>query len=355
MTNDKKKAFVLMPFSNELTDVYKHLICEGLNDYYEVSRADDIKSQNNILKDIVVAISTSDLIVADLTDSNPNVYYELGIAHALQKDVVLLIQDIEELPFDLRSYRVIPYSLHFAKMNNAKKELLEIAKGAFKDSIPFGNPVKDFSFQVSKSTTVSISEALNIDSDIESYGLWDHQIEMEEKFKTLMEILDNVSEILLGEVVPEISETTKLILSSADLPTKDRRNFIVKLAKCLDKFSFELSKDNERYRTVINDLGTNIEFVLVNGTSRTLEPKKEITKFISEIDAVEKGASEGRKGFSSFLQSIKDVPNMTSALTSANRNMQKEVESFIDNIDQTISMSVRARTIGRDLLSKITA
>jgi hypothetical protein len=83
---NNKTAFILMPFADEFTDVYKYLITDALQDTgYTVKRADDIKSQNNILGDIIAGIVTSDLIVADLTGANPNVYYELGIAHALNK------------------------------------------------------------------------------------------------------------------------------------------------------------------------------------------------------------------------------------------------------------------------------
>ena len=70
-------------------------------------RADDIDNQQNILNDIVKSIRSSELIVADLTDPNPNVYYELGLAHAMRKRVVLMTQDLGSMPFDLRSYRTI--------------------------------------------------------------------------------------------------------------------------------------------------------------------------------------------------------------------------------------------------------
>ena len=138
-----KKAFVLMPFAEELSDVYKYLISESLDAAgYEAKRADDILSQNNILGDIIEGIATSDLIVADLTGANPNVYYELGIAYALNKKVILLTQAIDELPFDLRSFRVVSYSIHFSKMNQAKEELIAMASEATKGNLPFGNPVK---------------------------------------------------------------------------------------------------------------------------------------------------------------------------------------------------------------------
>ncbi len=71
-----------MPFAAEFQQIYSSFIVGALQEAgYEVSRADDIVSQQNILQDVVQSTIESDLVVADLTGANPNVYYELGIAH----------------------------------------------------------------------------------------------------------------------------------------------------------------------------------------------------------------------------------------------------------------------------------
>jgi hypothetical protein len=63
-----------------------------------------------ILQDITRSIVESDVIVADITPTNPNVFYELGYAHALQKPTILLAnRQLEKLPFDIGGYRVIFY------------------------------------------------------------------------------------------------------------------------------------------------------------------------------------------------------------------------------------------------------
>ena len=91
----KPKAFVIMPFDAEAQPVYDDFICPTLGSLgFDVTRADDLLNQQNILRDILFSIESADLLVADLTDSNSNVYYELGLAHALGKPVILLGQDI---------------------------------------------------------------------------------------------------------------------------------------------------------------------------------------------------------------------------------------------------------------------
>ena len=108
MPGKRLHAFVLMPFDEELDWVYEDLIKPAFElAGFETLRADNIDSQQNILKDIVAEIAESDVVVADLTESNPNVYYELGLAHALRKQVILMSQDVGMAPFDLRSSKTV--------------------------------------------------------------------------------------------------------------------------------------------------------------------------------------------------------------------------------------------------------
>ena len=83
--------FVIMPFDTEFNAVFRDLIKNPLeNAGYKVSRADDPSGNSvfyeNIYDQIVLNLCDADYIVADLTGSNPNVTYELGIAHTLKKN-----------------------------------------------------------------------------------------------------------------------------------------------------------------------------------------------------------------------------------------------------------------------------
>jgi hypothetical protein len=152
-------AFVIMPFSKELEDFYSKIIAPTLEACeYAVERADSTLDQRNILKDIIYNIDVADLIIADITNLNPNVMYELGIAHALGKPTVMLIQDIEQAPFDLASYNLNPYSLQFNEVDKIITRLREIAVAHCNGEISFGNPVTDFA--PSKQHTVK-AEAQN--------------------------------------------------------------------------------------------------------------------------------------------------------------------------------------------------
>jgi hypothetical protein len=97
-------CFVLMPFASAFDLVYE-MIQDGLEGLMEPKRADDISGSvgGPILEKVLRGIATAELIIADLTGRNANVFYEVGIAHTRTKNVLLLTQQLADVPFDLRS------------------------------------------------------------------------------------------------------------------------------------------------------------------------------------------------------------------------------------------------------------
>lgn len=109
-TTPKPFVFVLMPFAEEFEDVYKLGIkpaCENAGAYAE--RVDEQIYTGSIIQRIYNQISKADVIVADMTGRNPNVFYEVGYAHALGKAVILLAQNKKDILFDLQDYPHIVY------------------------------------------------------------------------------------------------------------------------------------------------------------------------------------------------------------------------------------------------------
>lgn len=107
-------VFVLMPFTEPWSDyMWKEEIkptVEGIKISPLVCRrADDLFGQD-VVKDIYESILESRVIIAEITERNANVFYELGMAHTLGKDVILLTQGSEHIPFDLYRFRHCIYS-----------------------------------------------------------------------------------------------------------------------------------------------------------------------------------------------------------------------------------------------------
>lgn len=104
----KPFVFVLMPFASEFDDIYRYGIkkaCEDQGCYCE--RVDEQMFDGTILDRIYNQISRADVVVADMTGKNPNVFYEAGFAHGLKKRVILLTQNEADIPFDLKHLSLI--------------------------------------------------------------------------------------------------------------------------------------------------------------------------------------------------------------------------------------------------------
>lgn len=124
VTTPKPFVFVLMPFDSEFDDIYKVGIkpaCEEAGAYCE--RVDEQIYEGSILNRIYNQIDKADIIVADMSNRNPNVFYETGYAHALGKNVILLTQNSSDIPFDLKHYNHIIYDskIHYLKTQLSRR------------------------------------------------------------------------------------------------------------------------------------------------------------------------------------------------------------------------------------------
>ncbi len=103
-------VFVLMPFNEELEPIYlNHILPLGDELGVSIRRADDKLWAGPFMEKVWDGIYAADLILADCTQSNPNVFYEIGIAHAIGKKVVLLTRSEADIPSDIKHYDYIPY------------------------------------------------------------------------------------------------------------------------------------------------------------------------------------------------------------------------------------------------------
>jgi hypothetical protein len=104
------EIFVIMPFSAELSPIYdEHIRLVAAKMQISISRGDDFFNTNTISQDIWSAIFNAEVLIADCTGRNPNVFYEIGIAHAIGKPTILISQRINDIPFDLQHIRTIIY------------------------------------------------------------------------------------------------------------------------------------------------------------------------------------------------------------------------------------------------------
>jgi hypothetical protein len=109
--SEEDLCFVVMPFDRAFNNVYE-LVESVTRDYAgcKCVRADQIATPSRITDDIFAYIARSRFLIADLTGQNPNVFYEVGLSHALHKEAILLLQEEADAPFDVRGIRYLTYS-----------------------------------------------------------------------------------------------------------------------------------------------------------------------------------------------------------------------------------------------------
>lgn len=109
------RCFVLMSFDPAYREIYDNIykpVCaeNGLSCW----RVDEVSRPGSITRDIVEGIFDSDVVIADLTSRNANVFYELGIAHCAGNKTIMTAQSMSDVPFDISNYRVLLYEQSIA-------------------------------------------------------------------------------------------------------------------------------------------------------------------------------------------------------------------------------------------------
>jgi hypothetical protein len=150
LSSTSRACFVMMPFGEIYDRVYRTLIVPAAEESgLVVIRADEMTTPGLVIEQIRVAIQQTRVCIADVSERNPNVLWELGYAQALNKPTILLASDVTSLPFDIAAMRVLRYgsepeqripALRLAIQHLLSRDLLQeaerlLASGMFRASI----------------------------------------------------------------------------------------------------------------------------------------------------------------------------------------------------------------------------
>lgn len=145
-------CFVMMPFGQWYDRYYQEIYVPAIKDAgFEPVRADELFSTGSVVEQIWEQIGKAKVLLAELTDKNANVFYELGLAHAARKPAVFTSGKLDDVPFDLRHLRVIVYEVREPQWaEKLKRHITDYLRNAAKDparSIPHpfraGAPIDD--------------------------------------------------------------------------------------------------------------------------------------------------------------------------------------------------------------------
>lgn len=132
LESEENTAFVIMPFLKEFEEVYGEICQICLELRIDCKRADEIITNRAIMENILERIAKSEIIIADLTEKNPNVFYEVGVAHSLrdQDCVILITQNLQNSPFDINHRSILVYDKrNMMKFRNDLKKRVLFSRG----------------------------------------------------------------------------------------------------------------------------------------------------------------------------------------------------------------------------------
>ena len=349
MTKQNLSAFVIMPFDPEFDSIYSDLIKPALENIgYEVIRADSLVNQHNILKDIVRHIAFANIVVADLTAINPNVFYELGIAHALQKPTILLTQSIDEVPFDLRAYRIITYSTRFDEIKKLSETLSKLGDKAKIRTLDFSNPVIDFlppeeihlETKLKKNSQHQVEEPLTDEEMKEEKGLWDFVVDGEAAMKKVGEILNGMTEATkkIGERMSTRTAEFEKINQSGTPGSSSRIYSIIELT-ARDILSY--GKQTENYLPKLHDswetFSESATGMFRTTTIKTTEDKVAAEQFRSQLKQLSEAISGGLNGTKEFRDSQAKLRGISRSMNRASRKTTSALDRVISELKQAVS------------------
>jgi hypothetical protein len=188
----------MMPFDGRFAEYYEEIFEPAAKDAgFAPVRSNDVFSHTrNVIADTRNLVEAASICLADLSGKNPNVLYELGLAHGRDKPVVLLARSIDDVPFDLRDRRIIPYDTEATAWSdelrdNVARSLSETFQAEL-SSTTVGPPERDAGVDVSRSSALSVGSGPG-----STFSL----AEGDELFRDLL--ADGVSRVVMEQLMRE--------------------------------------------------------------------------------------------------------------------------------------------------------
>jgi hypothetical protein len=164
--SDKRDCYVIMPFSStslctseQWTEIYEEVFKPAVLDCnYTCERAQP--GTGSLSRSIVEKLRSSFLVVADITDRNANVFYELGVRHALSKRTIIVSHAGQGMPSDLGGYWHIQYGISPRQVSAFKAEIRRLIDAIANNPERSDNPVSDYL----EGENISINRSLNFEN-----------------------------------------------------------------------------------------------------------------------------------------------------------------------------------------------
>lgn len=350
----KPKVFVITPFNEDFLALYDELKRIFKEDF-DFTNAGDLDNQQNILQDIVEGIHQADVIIADLTGLNANVFYELGLAHAMNKKVIIITQDLGELPFDIKSYRANEYSLQFNKLPKLIEELKKMLFGAIDNSVKYGNPVSDYIPDFYKCEN-SISPINNpkdmadegnggiqgtIDDEGEK-GFLDYIADIEENSRKMtneITSMGNEMDEMDISINAATNEINRVKSQSGNVEASFVRNICRKLSSPIDIFAGKLKSHVNEVSKYWDIVENSYLSLLDNQYAQNVNNIEDLRESMTALENMQNAIYGSNENIEGFIGVLRGCLGMERRLNKAISSLISELEEYLQMTD-TMSSSV---------------
>lgn len=351
--SEKANVFFIMPFSDEFFESYQ-MLKERFQDNYEFSHAGEEDNQQNILADIIPPIFNADIVIADLTGLNPNVMYELGIAHSLGKKTIIITRDdLGKLPFDLKQYRAKDYSTHFVKFDKLIRYLEKNMTGAIDGSVLFSNPVSDF-LDKNNTSALALSSSPSINKiELESdKGFLDFLSEIEadtgEMNTAITDLVADMQSMREGTVACT-SEIDRVKKTGGNSTATFVHKQAKKVANYISTFSNQLKKHNSDISSLWGKIERNIIGLIDNDFATLPENLPALLEYIKTLLGLKVATRNAHDGMESMKGSLQKIVGIERSLNQAIRFLENDLTDFLSVADQICASIDRIQAKSRYL------
>lgn len=337
----KPNVFMIMPFEEEFFEVFEILKRKLENDV-EIRHAGNTDNIQNILVDILEMMNDSDVVIADLTGNNPNVLYELGVAHALNKKVIVITKDeLSNLPFDLKSYRAKDYNTHFAKFDELVDFINASIHGAIHENIKFGNPVSDFFELHSVKSSSSLNITVANTELVQERGFLDYLTEISQASEELTQVITSIAADMniMSEGLDESSNKVQRLKNSGNVNPMVMRIQTREAASYIEEFSKKLRVSNK----LIDDKWSVIEKssndLVENKYASTADNLPGLKGYLLNMRQLDETITSANNGFISMRASALSLNGIEGSLNQASKFLVDDLTDYL-NITTQMQSSI---------------
>lgn len=356
-----RNAFVLIPFTDAFNAIYERSIkpiCEEAG--YEVNKADTTDAQGSILREIIEGIDNADVLIVDLTNSNPNVFYEAGIADGLGVPTILITQDIDSVPFDLDGYNMIEYKDNSAGIMEFEDDLENNVGKHSEGGLKFGSPVTDFT-DVSIRETDTVDTSSGEDSDgagdsrpaDDQKGVMDYAEDAETAQRDLEESVNEIvakTNELSENIIDHTDRMTAIDESESEVSASRANRLFRGPAKNLQDYGKSISKETDAVERSIDTMMEAEEVFIESSNLHDDDEREELIKRQEDLQLFRDEMETVISQLEDFHYEITDLKGINRSL---NRGVQKATSPLSDLINILAKSDARAERMDQRIEQKL--